>query len=164
MNKGIFISLGGNLGEVQSTFVDAIELLEERGVFVVKESSIYQTEPVGNTDQDWFYNQVIQIETELNPHELLETCLAVEKILGRIRTEENWGPRFIDIDLICFDQEIIDTKDLTLPHPQAYKRRFVLIPLVEIAPDFTEPTTHKTVKELLSDLERSDKSEVIKVE
>lgn len=161
MQQGIFLSLGGNIGDVQSTFIDAIELLEERGVIVTKESSVYRTEPVGNTDQDWFYNQVIQVETDLLPEDLLKTCLAVEKELGRVR-KEHWGPRVIDIDVICYNQEACETDILTLPHPEACNRRFVLIPLAEIAPDFKAPVMNKTVSELLAVCEKTD--EVLKVE
>ncbi len=164
MDQGIFLSLGGNIGDVQSTFVDAIELLEERGVSIVKESSVYTTEPVGNTDQDWFYNQVIQVETKLSPQELLDSCLEVEKLLGRIRTDEHWGPRTIDIDLICYNQESCNTETLSLPHPEACNRKFVLLPLAEIAPDFQAPVMNKTVSEILKECEKKDSSDVLKVE
>jgi 2-amino-4-hydroxy-6-hydroxymethyldihydropteridine diphosphokinase len=163
MDQGIFLSLGGNIGDVQSTFVDAIELLEERGISIVKESSLYRTEPVGNTDQDWFYNQVIQVETNLSPQELLNACLEVEKLLGRIRTDEHWGPRTIDIDIICYNQEEVNTETLTLPHPEACKRKFVLLPLAEIAPDFKAPVMNQTLTEILKDCEEKDSSEVVKV-
>ena len=164
MHKGIFLSLGGNVGDVQANFADALEALEARKVHVVKESALYKTEPIGITDQDWFFNQVVEVETELSPLELLYACLATEEEIGRIRNpDEKWGPRPIDVDLLFYHDQVINTTELTVPHPELVDRRFILVPLSEIAPDFRHPTRRKTIQELLTKLNETDAAEVIKV-
>ncbi|WP_026789515.1 2-amino-4-hydroxy-6-hydroxymethyldihydropteridine diphosphokinase [Pleomorphomonas oryzae] len=128
------LSLGGNIGDVRATIAGALDLLEAAGVHVIARSSDYRTRPWGKTDQPDFTNVSAVVETTLPPHELLATCLEVERRLGRVR-HERWGPRLIDIDLIAYDGVRMDTTDLTLPHRHAHERGFVLIPLAEIAPD-----------------------------
>ena len=128
------LSLGGNIGDVRKTIADALRLLEAAGVHLVARSSDYRTRPWGKTDQPDFTNVSTVVETVLSPLKLLAACLEVERQLGRVR-HERWGPRLIDIDLIAYDGERMDTPELTLPHRHAHERGFVLIPLAEIAPD-----------------------------
>jgi len=148
-----FLSIGSNLGDRKKNLESVAELLGKKGIKVIKSSRIYQTEPVGFKDQEWFFNQVLEIETELEPHKLLAICQDIEKEIGRVKTFR-WGPRVIDIDiLLCGDLKINDDS-LTIPHPRIFERKFVLLPLVEIAPDFEIVTgtgaVKKTIKELLN--------------
>ncbi|WP_370674890.1 2-amino-4-hydroxy-6-hydroxymethyldihydropteridine diphosphokinase [Pleomorphomonas sp. PLEO] len=128
------LSLGGNIGDVQATIANALDLLETAGVDVVARSSNYRTRPWGKTDQPDFTNVSAVVETTLPPLELLTICLEVERQLGRVR-HERWGPRVIDIDIAAYEGVRMDTPELTLPHRHAHERGFVLIPLAEIAPD-----------------------------
>ena len=131
------IALGGNLGEVRSTFDRAIAMLCD-GVVVrlVSRSSDYRTAPWGVTDQPPFTNAAIAVATELSPHQLLARTQDCERTLGRDRAHgQRWGPRTIDLDLLAYDDIALDDPDLTLPHPRLFERAFVLVPLAEIAPD-----------------------------
>jgi 2-amino-4-hydroxy-6-hydroxymethyldihydropteridine diphosphokinase len=131
------IALGGNVGDVRDTFRKAIVNIcgMAQGVLLAR-SSDYATPPWGNTAQDRFTNACIEIETGLDPHALLFTLHKIEKRFGRDRArEERWGPRTLDLDLIAYDDAVIDQPDLTLPHPRLFERAFVLVPLAEIAPE-----------------------------
>jgi 2-amino-4-hydroxy-6-hydroxymethyldihydropteridine diphosphokinase len=129
--------LGGNVGDVRTTLDRAVAMLcDGRKVRLIARSSDYRTPPWGVTDQPAFINLGLVVETALSPHALLARALAVEAMLGRNRaTASRWGPRTVDIDLIAYDDIGIDEPDLTLPHPRALERAFVLAPLAEIAPD-----------------------------
>jgi 2-amino-4-hydroxy-6-hydroxymethyldihydropteridine diphosphokinase len=132
-----FIALGGNIGDVRSTFDRAVAMLCD-GVLVrlTARSSDYLTPPWGVTDQPPFINTVIAVSTSLAPHDLLARGLEVERALGRDRSgQRRWGPRVIDIDLLAYDDLVLSGADLTLPHPRLFERAFVLVPLAEIAPD-----------------------------
>ena len=131
------IGLGGNVGDVRTTLNAAIDrLCDGVEVRLVARSSDYRTPPWGVTDQAPFVNACIAVDTTLAPEALLERALAVERALGRERTrEQRWGPRTIDIDILAYDDLIIDEPELTLPHPRMFERAFVLVPLAEIAPD-----------------------------
>ncbi len=131
------IALGGNLGDVRSTFDRAVTLLCDGGAMqVTARSSDYRTPPWGVTDQPPFINAVIAVSTSLAPHDLLARAVAVERRLGRDRgRKRRWGPRTIDIDLLAYDDLVLNDPDLTLPHPRLFERAFVLVPLAEIAPD-----------------------------
>ena len=162
--KEIFLSLGGNVGDVQANLAEALDSLEARKVKIINESLIYKTEPVGNIDQDWFMNQVVEVETDLSPQELLYTCLAVEEEMGRIRsTEERWGPRPLDVDILFYGNKVVNTNNLTIPHPELVDRRFVLVPLAEIAPNFVHPTRDEKIKNLLKHLNMKNSAEVLPV-
>jgi 2-amino-4-hydroxy-6-hydroxymethyldihydropteridine diphosphokinase len=129
--------LGGNVGDVRATLDRAVAMLcDGRKVRLIARSSDYRTPPWGVTDQPAFINLGLAVETALSPHALLARALAVEAMLGRDRAKASrWGPRTVDIDLIAYDDIGIDEPDLTLPHPRALERAFVLAPLAEIAPD-----------------------------
>jgi 2-amino-4-hydroxy-6-hydroxymethyldihydropteridine diphosphokinase len=137
MEAEAFIALGGNVGDVRSTFDQAIALLcDGRAVRLKARSSDYRTPPWGVTDQPPYVNAVIAVVTSLNPHQLLARGQECERALGRDRAQEQrWGPRTIDIDLLAFDDVALDDPSLTLPHPRLFERGFVLVPLAEIAPD-----------------------------
>lgn len=131
------IALGGNVGDVRATVERAIALLcEGAAVRLLARSADYRTPPWGVADQPAFVNAVIAVETALAPHALLSRALAVERTLGRNRSQERrWGPRQIDIDILAYDDVELHDAELTLPHPHLFERAFVLVPLAEIAPD-----------------------------
>lgn len=141
------LSLGSNMGDRMQNLQDALRMLEQTGV-VESMSGVYETEPVGFDAQDDFLNMVVDYRTPLAPADLLDRLLAVEKSLGRDRREK-WGPRTIDIDILLYDDEVINDPHLTIPHPYYHERRFVLVPLVEIAPERVCPVRKVTMKQLL---------------
>jgi 2-amino-4-hydroxy-6-hydroxymethyldihydropteridine diphosphokinase len=132
-----FVGLGGNIGDVRSTFDAAVAMLCDGGALrLVARSSDYRTPPWGVTDQPRFINAVIAVSTSLAPQDLLARALTVERALGRDRSKERrWGPRRIDIDILAYDDLALADADLTLPHPRLFERAFVLVPLAEIAPE-----------------------------
>jgi 2-amino-4-hydroxy-6-hydroxymethyldihydropteridine diphosphokinase len=131
------IALGGNVGDVRATFEQAIaELCHMAQATLIARSSDYRTPPWGEENQPPFVNAAIEIETRLDQHALLAAMQAVERSFGRTRDKEHrWGPRTLDLDLIAYDDVELQTPELTLPHPRAFERAFVLVPLAEIAPD-----------------------------
>lgn len=133
----VLIALGGNVGDVRSTFERAIaEICRRAQSTLAARSSDYLTPPWGETQQPPFINACIAIETQLDPHALLAALHEVERMFGRDRAHESrWGPRTLDLDLIAYDDVAIDTPELTLPHPRLFERGFVLVPLAEIAPE-----------------------------
>lgn len=134
-----FISIGSNIGEREMYLEEAVKALRERKDTVVeKVSSIYETAPVGYTDQADFLNIVIAIQTTLSAGDLLKVCQGIEQELGRKRTIR-WGPRTVDLDILLYNEEKIETETLIVPHPRMAERAFVLIPLVEIAPTKVNP-------------------------
>jgi len=139
-----YVGLGSNLGDREATIRAAVAALP--GVVAI--SQLRETEPVGVTEQPAFLNGAVRLETGLSPRELLDTLLEIERGLGRER-RERWGPRTIDLDLLLYGGETVDEPGLTVPHPSLHERRFVLEPLAEIAPDWRDPVTGKTVEELL---------------
>jgi 2-amino-4-hydroxy-6-hydroxymethyldihydropteridine diphosphokinase len=148
-----FVGLGSNLGDRVGYLSLARQGLEEHPLIVIKRaSSIYESEPVGYLEQDWFLNQVVEIATGLQPSELLAVMQGIENRLGRER-KIRWGPRVIDLDLLLFEDLVISTPELTVPHPRMYERSFVLIPLCEIAPDLLHPDGMNTRTHLQRHLE-----------
>lgn len=133
----VLIALGGNVGDVRTTFRKAISnICGMAQAALIARSSDYTTPPWGDEQQDCFVNACIEIETDLDPHALLFTLHKIEKKFGRDRTKErHWGPRTLDLDMIAYDDVRIDKPELTLPHPRLFERAFVLVPLTEIAPD-----------------------------
>jgi len=135
----VYLSLGSNMGDKAAYLKQALEYLAETPQIRIKtKSSLYETDPVGFTDQDAFLNGVVAIETTLDPVALLKTTQGIENRLGRKRTVR-WGPRTMDIDILLFNAELISEPELVIPHPEMHKRRFVLVPLMEIAPSLNIP-------------------------
>jgi 2-amino-4-hydroxy-6-hydroxymethyldihydropteridine diphosphokinase len=147
MNK-VFLLIGGNMGDRLQNLHQAIALLSATCGPVIQQSAVYETAAWGKTDQAAFLNQALLLTTLLTPQELITTILSVEEQMGRRRMERN-GPRVIDIDIIFYNEVVIHEPHLTIPHPQLQNRRFVLVPLQEIAPAFVHPVLHKTIDELL---------------
>jgi len=147
--KIIYLGLGSNVGEREQHLQVAVERLHSRGLHVTRVSSVYETEPQGLRDQRWFLNMVVEAESELFPRQLLSRIVKIERELGRRRTVEN-GPRTIDIDILFFGNAIVQTGELTIPHPRFAERRFVLAPLAELAPDLRDPVSRRTIRELLA--------------
>jgi 2-amino-4-hydroxy-6-hydroxymethyldihydropteridine diphosphokinase len=156
----VYLSLGSNVGDRDENLKAAIAALPAAGVQVRRVSSFYETEPVDYLDQAWFLNCVVQAETELPPLELLRRLRGVEARMGSKKLIAK-GPRLIDIDILLHGQETMDTSELQVPHPRMAQRRFVLVPLAEIAPGLRHPSWSGTAQELLA--ETPDKSEVRRV-
>jgi 2-amino-4-hydroxy-6-hydroxymethyldihydropteridine diphosphokinase len=149
MNRA-YLLIGGNMGERCENLEKTKILISEQCGSIVKQSSIYETAAWGKTNQHDFLNQALLLETDLGPVPLLSTLLAIEQKMGRYRLEK-YGPRIIDIDIILYNQDIIDLPDLKIPHPQMQNRMFVMAPLTEIAPAIVHPILGKSMKELLSE-------------
>jgi len=152
--------IGGNLGNRNKNLSLAMHLLGHKCGNIVKQSAVYETAPWGKTDQQNFYNQALLLQTVQEPLTLLENILSIELKMGRERAEKN-GPRIIDIDILFYNDEIIDVPNLRVPHPEMQNRRFVLVPLNEIAAEFIHPVLKKDIQTLLR--ECTDNLEVIEV-
>lgn len=148
--NGIYLLLGSNLGNRLEYLREAEKLLIASGILIVDESSIYETAPWGKSDQAWFLNVIVQVETSYNPEKLLNRLLDIEKELGRERVEK-WGERSIDIDILYYHNETIDLPTLKIPHPGIPSRRFTLIPLAEMCSMESHPVLNKTQWELLAE-------------
>ena len=149
----VYLSLGSNMGNRLQNLQSAVEALRaELDVTVWKVSRVYETEPIGDIDQDPFLNMAVSLETTLEPLDLLACVQSIEDEMGRERTRR-WGPRVIDIDIVLWDDVIVNEKTLTVPHPEFRKRAFVLTPLEDIAPVAKDPGTGLTIRELLRAVE-----------
>jgi 2-amino-4-hydroxy-6-hydroxymethyldihydropteridine diphosphokinase len=148
--KRAFLSLGSNLGDREAHLLEALVRLEAAGIHMLRRSAIYETEPQDLPDQPWFLNLVVEVETELFARLLLARIQAIELGMGRKR-EVAKGPRTIDIDILFFENFVISSRELQVPHPRLSERRFVLEPLSELAPDLAHPVNGKTVREMLSE-------------
>jgi 2-amino-4-hydroxy-6-hydroxymethyldihydropteridine diphosphokinase len=146
--KTVYLGLGSNVGERTENLQAAIDGLPSAGLHITRLSSVYETEPQGRRNQRWFLNLVAEAETDLFPRQLLARIAKIERQLGRRRMLEN-GPRTIDIDLLFFGNFTVRSPELTIPHPRFAERRFVLAPMVELAPELRDPVTRRTMRELL---------------
>ncbi len=146
-----YLLLGGNIGDSALKLKQAIALIEQKIGATLKKSSVFKTAAWGNKDQADFYNQAIILETLNAPTELLANILKIEELLGRTRTNDRWQERTIDIDILFYNKEIIDLPDLKIPHPYIQERKFVLVPMNEIAGNFVHPILKKTIEELLNE-------------
>jgi 2-amino-4-hydroxy-6-hydroxymethyldihydropteridine diphosphokinase len=150
MARLAYLSLGSNVGDRAAQLRAAVERLRNLGD-VLRLSSFYETEPVEFTEQPWFLNCVIELETERAPQELMKSILEIEKAMGRERVQKK-GPRTIDVDILLYGEVVLNSEEVVIPHPAMQERRFVLEPLVEIAPEVLHPVLKKTSAELLEAL------------
>ena len=146
--KTVYLGLGSNVGEREGMLQTAIDRLHSPELRIERVSSVYETEPQGRRNQRWFLNLVAEARTDLFPRQLLGRIAKIEQQLGRRRMLAN-GPRTIDIDILFFGGFVVETPQLTIPHPRLAERRFVLAPMVELAPELRDPVTHRTMRELL---------------
>jgi len=154
MNRIVYLALGTNLGDRIANLRGAIEALPSE-INVIAESKIYETPPWGYENQPAFLNMAVKCETALDPESLLKRLKLLEVRLGREQSFR-WGPRLIDIDILFYDNLILESESLTIPHPRLHERAFVLVPLAEIAPDFIHPVLKKTIKELSASVNIDD--------
>ncbi|MDZ7697094.1 MAG: 2-amino-4-hydroxy-6-hydroxymethyldihydropteridine diphosphokinase [Deltaproteobacteria bacterium] len=158
-----YIGLGANLDDRLGRLREAIARVNDlSGCSITGVSSFYRTEPVGVAGQRWYVNGAVRVATSLRPRSLLRGMLNIESLMGRERRAK-WDPRVIDLDLLLYGNEIVDQGGLTLPHPLMHERRFVLIPLVELAPDLVHPVLGKTIMDLLNGT-TDDGQKVIRIE
>lgn len=150
MTHRAYLGLGSNVGDRDAMLAGAREALEASGVRVRRVSPVYETAPVGPVPQPDFLNQVLEVETDLDPRGLLRACRSVEASLGRVRTVR-WGPRTIDVDVLVFDDAAVAEPDLVIPHPELHRRAFVLRPLADLDPSLV--VRGRTVREWLADLD-----------
>jgi len=153
----VYLILGSNLGNKLQTLQQAIKLIEKEIGTINKVSGVFETAAWGNTSQPDFINQAVSVHTLLSAHEVLQRILGIEKKLGRVRDNQKWKERIIDIDILFYNNSIINTPELTVPHPYLQDRKFVLIPLLEIVPDYIHPVLNKRIdvplKECTDELE-----------
>lgn len=157
----IYLLLGGNMGDRIGYLNKAGKMITERIGKIQTASSLYETEPWGFENENAFLNQIVVAHTLLEPEQVLNPILQIENELGRTRTNEQYSSRTIDIDILFYDDIVISSKDLTIPHPRLHERRFTLEPLAEIDPGMTHPVFGKTISELLEECD--DKMEVRKL-
>jgi len=151
----VYLGLGSNLGDREANIAEALRRLGEK-VHIETMSSLYETEPVGVREQPWFLNAVCEGDTGLSPFELLSFVKGIERSMGR-KPSVRWGPRLIDIDILFYDELVHHDEELTIPHPRIQERRFVLVPLAEIAPGLVHPVLGLSVKQMLERLSDSSK-------
>ncbi len=158
----VFLGIGGNIGNKRTNFHNVYGLIEKRVGTIVCKSSVYETPPWGFQADDNFWNQVLIVETNLKPGEVLNQIHDIESALGRERGKEQFSSREMDIDILYYDDLFMETETLIIPHPQIHKRMFVLVPLNEIAPDFKHPLFRLTTIQMLKNCK--DKSVIKKVD
>ena len=149
----VYIGIGSNLGDRKANSLEAVDRVSKLpGTRVVRASSLYESEPLGDA-KTWFVNSVIEIETEMPPDDLLRKLKAIEKTMGRKRVKgKRWGSRVIDLDIILSNQDVVEKRSLKIPHPEMHKRRFVLLPLAELAPHVVHPQLGQSVSALLANV------------
>ncbi|MGZ8427074.1 MAG: 2-amino-4-hydroxy-6-hydroxymethyldihydropteridine diphosphokinase [Candidatus Binatia bacterium] len=153
----VYIGIGSNVGNKRENFFEAVERVGKLpDTRVIKESSLYESEPLGDS-QDWYVNGAIEIETKFKPEALLEKFKNIERAMGRKKVKKRWGARIIDLDILLFDLAVVKKKSLRIPHPEMTSRKFVLIPLSEIAPQVIHPELGVTISELLINVKDNKK-------
>ena len=158
-SESVFVLLGSNLGDRELLVNQACKMIGERCGTIVAKSRLYESEPWGFKSEHWFLNQVVKLETSLSPDALMQKLLEIEKELGRDRSvpHEGYVSRPMDLDILYFDNEIIDTQMVIAPHPRLHQRRFTLLPLCDIAPEFVHPVMKKTNLQLLDECQDAGK-------
>jgi len=145
----VYIGIGSNLGNKKENYLEALARIAKLPkTRITRESSLYESEPLGDS-KEWYVNGVIQIETELGPEMLLKKCKNIERAMGRKKVRKRWGARIIDLDILLYDTRRVEKRNLKIPHPEMHSRKFVIIPLSEIAPQMVHPVLGMTVSELL---------------
>jgi 2-amino-4-hydroxy-6-hydroxymethyldihydropteridine diphosphokinase len=157
----VHIGIGSNLGDRRANLAEAIERTGQLpGTRVVRTSSLYESEPLGDA-KTWFVNGAVELDTELAPEALLKKLQAIEEAMGRKRVKgKRWGSRIIDLDILLYDQDVIEKRALKIPHPELHKRRFVLLPLAELAPHVVHPQLGQSISTLLATV-KDDKRVVL---
>lgn len=154
MKHTVFISIGSNIGEKRANCERALNLIGQRGAGeIIRVARFYRTQPVDYTDQDWFVNTAAQIETLLSPQALFSALKAIERELGTKHKSVRFGPRIIDLDILLYDDLVINTKDLIIPHERMHERVFVLKPLCDINSEIIHPLIKRSIKDLLLEIE-----------
>jgi 2-amino-4-hydroxy-6-hydroxymethyldihydropteridine diphosphokinase len=151
MPHRVHIGIGSNLGDRKANALEAMDRMSElTDTRIVRASSLYESEPLGDA-KTWFVNSVIELETEMLPDPLLKKLKAIEEAMGRKRVKgKRWGSRIIDLDILLYDQDVVSKKTLKIPHPEMHKRRFVLLPLAELAPQVIHPQLGQSISTLLA--------------
>lgn len=163
MPHQVYIGIGSNLGKRKENYLEAQgRLAQIPKTRIIKESSLYESEPVGDS-KEWYVNGVVEIETELKPDLLLKKCKNIERTMGRKKVRKRWGARIIDLDILLYDNLNMDKKNLKIPHPEMHKRKFVLVPLSEIAPQVVHPILGSTISELLVGLKDNKKVSLLRL-
>jgi len=157
----VFLGLGSDMGERRNNLKTALAVIDEKAGSISASSSVYETEPWGFRTDSVFLNMAVRIETGLDPSDLLTALLAIEKSMGRIRGKEGYSSRIIDIDILFYNDLVIESHNLVIPHPLLHSRRFVLAPLAEIAPDYVHPVFKKSILSLLASC--TDTSKVVRL-
>ncbi len=161
-HHGAFVSVGSNMGDKLLNCRKGIDALTATGnCRLIKCSRFYQTEPVDFKDQSWFVNGVFQIRTDLSPWKLFEEIKRIERDAGRKSQTIRYGPRILDLDILLYDDQVIETEALTIPHPRMHKRRFVLKPVCDIDPNIDHPVFKKTIGQLLKDLDKTSQEVIL---
>jgi 2-amino-4-hydroxy-6-hydroxymethyldihydropteridine diphosphokinase len=154
MTRRVYLSLGSNLGDREAHLRDALHGLEDE-LTIRQASSLFRTDPVGVTEQPEFVNLVVEADTDLEPLQLLQQVKRVEQAVGR-RPTFRWGPRVVDIDILLYDDLVLETPELTIPHREMTRRAFVLLPLAQIAPQLVHPVEHRTISELAATVQGAE--------
>ncbi|HEY2987781.1 MAG TPA: 2-amino-4-hydroxy-6-hydroxymethyldihydropteridine diphosphokinase [Candidatus Binatia bacterium] len=149
MPHQVYIGIGSNLGNKRENYLEALERIAKLpSTRIIKESSLYESQPLGDS-KEWYINGVIEIETDLKPEMLLKKFKNIERAMGRKKVRKRWGARIMDLDILLYDSLIMNKKNLKIPHPEMHQRKFVLIPLSELAPQVIHPVLSASISELL---------------